>query len=139
MRFRWVILAGAHGGHSPSNREPPGRVRAGLPELDHIDYPAARSLDLANIARRYEWPLAAVRGGEEMPKSPYRIARQEHLGNMLDHLQGLGLLTWEWGYESHSAVYWVTEIGHQIRKLDTRRAELLALKLCKHQGIIWLP
>jgi hypothetical protein len=74
-----------------------------------------------------------------MPKSPYRIARQEHLGNMLDQLQGLGLLTWEWGYENHSAVYWIAEIGHQRRKFDTRRAELLALKLCEQQGIVWLP
>jgi hypothetical protein len=64
---------------------------------------------------------------------------------MLDELQTRGLLAWEWGYEvrpgrdTGSAVYWVTEPGQRRRKLDTRRAEELALKLCNQQGIVWLP
>ena len=80
-----------------------------------------------------------------MPRSPYRIARQEHLGDMLDRLQGLGLLTWKWDYEvrkgreSGSAVYWVTEPGRRRRKLDTKRAEELAVGLCQQENIVWLP
>jgi hypothetical protein len=80
-----------------------------------------------------------------MPKHPYRIARQEHLGNMLDQLQSFGLLTWAWDYEirpgreTGSAIYWVTEPGQGKHKLDTRRAEELTLRLCHQQGIVWLP
>lgn len=79
-----------------------------------------------------------------MPRRPYRIARQEHLGNMLDQLQDRGLLTWAWDYEfrhghgTGSAVYWVTEAGQRKRKLDTKRAEELVLELCRRQGIVWL-
>jgi hypothetical protein len=64
---------------------------------------------------------------------------------MLDHLQSLGLLSWRWDYEvkpghgSGSAIYWVTEAGRRMRKLDTRRAEQLAMTLCAQQGIVWLP
>jgi len=64
---------------------------------------------------------------------------------MLDQLQSLGLLTWKWGYEvrqgheTGSAIYWVTEPGRHTQKLDTKRAEELALKLCKQEGIVWLP
>jgi hypothetical protein len=76
-----------------------------------------------------------------MPRKPYRVARQEHLGDMLDHLESLDLLTWGWDYndEDRRAIYWVTEQGRATQKLDTRRAEELALKLCGQQGIVWLP
>lgn len=74
-----------------------------------------------------------------MARSPYRIARQEHVGDMLDELQDLGLLDWYWDYENSSAVYWVTESGRSIRKLGTKQAEKLVLKLCKQQAIVWLP
>lgn len=79
-----------------------------------------------------------------MARSPYRIARQEHLGDMLDRLQRLGLLTWRWDYEvrkgrgTGSAIYWVTEPGQRMRKLDTKQAEELALRLCKQESIVWL-
>jgi hypothetical protein len=72
-------------------------------------------------------------------RSPYRIARQEHVGDMLDELQDLGLLDWHWDYENSSAVYWVTESGQSKRKLGTKQAEELVLKLCKQQAIVWLP
>jgi hypothetical protein len=76
---------------------------------------------------------------DRMPNNPYHIARQEHLGDMLDHLRDLGLLAWEWGYENRRAIFWVTKTGQTRRKLDTKRAEDLALNLCKQQGIVWLP
>jgi hypothetical protein len=80
-----------------------------------------------------------------MARSPYHIARQEHLGDMLDELQARGLLAWEWDYEvrpgrdTGSAVYWVTELRQRRRKLDTKRAEDLAVRLCNQHGIVWLP
>lgn len=74
-----------------------------------------------------------------MARPPYHIARQEHLGDILDQLQGLGLLTWEWDYENRSAIYWIIEPGQQRRKLGTRQAEVLAEALCRQQGIAWLP
>jgi hypothetical protein len=79
-----------------------------------------------------------------MPRRPYHIARQEHLGDVLDRLQDLSLITWKWDYEvrkgreSGSAVYWVTEPGRRRRKLDTKRAEELALRLCQQESIVWL-
>ena len=75
-----------------------------------------------------------------MARSPYRIARQEHLGDMLDRLQRLGLLTWRFEYEvqTSSAIYWVTEPGQRMRRLGTKGAEELALRLCKQEGIVWL-
>jgi hypothetical protein len=72
-------------------------------------------------------------------RSPYRIARQEHVGDMLDELQDLGLLDWRWAYENSSAVYWVTESGRGKRKLGTKKVEELVLELCRQQAIVWLP
>lgn len=74
-----------------------------------------------------------------MARSPYRIARQEHLGDVLDRLQELGLIAWRWDYENSSAVYWVTQSGRGQRKLGTKKAEDLVLELCKQQAIVWLP
>lgn len=72
-------------------------------------------------------------------RSPYRIARQEHVGDMLDKLQDQGLLEWRWAYENSSAIYWITQPGRGRRKLGTKKAEELVLELCGQQGIVWLP
>lgn len=74
-----------------------------------------------------------------MAKSPYRIARQEHVAGMLDELQELGVLVWHWDYENSSAIYWVTKSGHDRRKLGTKQAEALVGELCQQEGIAWLP
>ena len=80
-----------------------------------------------------------------MPNGPYRIARQQHLGAMFDQLQDLGLLTWSFDLEyppgrtTSTAVYWVTESGQRTRKLGTKQAEDLALRLCGQVDILWLP
>lgn len=74
-----------------------------------------------------------------MAKSPYRTARQEHVGDMLDELRDLGLLVWDWAYENSRAIYWVTESGRDKRKLDIKKAEKLVLELCNQQAIVWLP
>jgi hypothetical protein len=81
-----------------------------------------------------------------MARQPYRIARQEHLGDMLDRLRDLGLLEWRWDYEyprgqpgSGRAVYWITLRSEHEEKYDTKRAEVLVQELCDQQDIIWRP
>jgi hypothetical protein len=74
-----------------------------------------------------------------MPKTPYHIARQEHLGDMLNRLQSLGELAWEWGYENRRAIFWVTESGQRRQKLNTRQAEDFVVELCNQRNIVWLP
>ncbi len=37
----------------------------------------------------------------------YQIARQRHLGDMLDRLQRLGVLRWRWDYADRRAIYWI--------------------------------
>lgn len=74
-----------------------------------------------------------------MAKSPYRIARQEHVAEMLDELQERGALVWQWDYENSSAIYWVTKPGRDRRKLGTKQAETLVSELCQQEGIVWLP
>lgn len=75
----------------------------------------------------------------------YHTARQRHLGQMLDHLQGNGLLSWRFGYEvpprqaTGRAVYSVQLPGHRERKLDTRNAEEVVQCICDEQGIVWKP
>lgn len=72
-------------------------------------------------------------------KSPYRIARQEHVAEMLDELQDRGLIEWQWDYENSSAIYWVRTRGGDRRKLGTKQAETFVEKLCQQEGIVWLP
>ena len=77
-----------------------------------------------------------------MAKDPYRTARQEHLGDMLDELQQRRLLEWHWAYDTAKkrAIYCIAQPpGQDKRKFDTRRAEGLAANLCQQQGIAWLP
>lgn len=58
---------------------------------------------------------------------------------MLDQLQDLGLLRWQWDYENSSAVYWIARVGQDKRKCGTRQAEDLVVTLCQQEAIIWLP
>src|SRR5262249_52295736 len=75
-----------------------------------------------------------------MARNPYRIARQEHLGDMLDELQRRGRLSWRWEYDKarHRAIYWVERQGPSI-PLETQAAEELAQAECDALGIRWLP
>lgn len=73
-----------------------------------------------------------------MARSPYRIARQQHVGDALDDLQARGLLRWRWAYADSSAIYWVTEAGREERRLDTRRAEALVQRHYDELGVPWV-
>lgn len=57
-----------------------------------------------------------------MARGPYRIARQEHLGDELDDLQRRGLLLWQWDYANRQAIYRVPLPGERERPLDTAAA-----------------
>ena len=72
-------------------------------------------------------------------KHPYRIARQEHLGDFLDELQTAGLIDWVWSYRGSSAEYTITEHGKQPRLYGTREAELLAERYAARAATVWFP
>jgi len=71
----------------------------------------------------------------------YRIARQRHVGDMLDQLQSMGLLTWKWRYDTANsrAIYRVALGNDPVRELRTREAEELVQDVCDEHGIIWEP
>lgn len=74
-----------------------------------------------------------------MARRPYRIARQEHLGDALDDLQRRGLLRWQWDYANSRAIYRVTLPGEQERALDTATAERLAQRQYDDLGVHRFP
>ncbi len=76
-----------------------------------------------------------------MARPPYRIARQEHLGDMLDALEAYGHLAWRWEYDvSRSrAIFHVRVGGEGWCALDTRAAEALVQAQCDLLGIRWRP
>jgi hypothetical protein len=75
-----------------------------------------------------------------MARDPYHIARQEHLGDMLDELQMHGRLSWRWEYDTsrRRAIYHVDK-GDGSEALDTRSAERLVQAECDQLGIRWRP
>lgn len=77
-----------------------------------------------------------------MSGNPYRIARQEHLGDALDDLAHRGLLTWEWDYDvpAARAVYRV-RLPHDDRPrvLDTKAGEQLVKQAYDGIDVPWLP
>jgi len=76
-----------------------------------------------------------------MARPPYRIARQEHLGDALDDLARRGRLEWRWDYDyaRSRAVFHVVLPGGSERALDTRSAELLVKAHYAELGAPWLP
>ena len=72
-------------------------------------------------------------------KHPYRIARQQHLGDFLDILQAAGFIAWVWSYSGSSAEYTITEPGAEPRLYGTREAERLASRYAAKTRSIWLP
>ncbi|WP_326956889.1 hypothetical protein [Amycolatopsis sp. NBC_01286] len=69
----------------------------------------------------------------------YRIARQRHLGEMLDRLQADGVVRWRFDYDhaQSRAIYWVAEGDGEQKRYDTRSAERLVQKLCDDRQIVW--
>ena len=74
-----------------------------------------------------------------MARHPYHIARQEHLGDALDHLRDRGRLRWRWDYANSRAIYRVTLPGEKERALDTATAERLVQRQYDELGVRWLP
>jgi hypothetical protein len=77
-----------------------------------------------------------------MAKRPYHIARQEHLGDVLDALVARGLIGgWRWEYDrpNRRAFYWVTEVGQPERRYETRPGEQLAGRYTSEHGSTWAP
>jgi hypothetical protein len=74
-----------------------------------------------------------------MMEKPYHIARQQHLGSMLDSLQAMGQLTWRWDYGDRRATWWITETGRAERRFNTRGAEELVQRVCDEERIVWRP
>lgn len=71
----------------------------------------------------------------------YRVARQRHVGEMLDRLQAMNLLAWRWEYDTarSRAIYWVTLPNQQEQRLQTKPVETLVKELCDRNGIVWKP
>lgn len=76
-----------------------------------------------------------------MARSPYKIARQEHVGDFLDELQARGLLTWEWDYDvpKSTALYFVALPGQPRKRYFTKEVEELAQSIASDQQIVWVP
>ena len=74
-----------------------------------------------------------------MAKHPYRIARQEHLGDMLRALQAKGRPRWRWGYANRRAIFIVKLRNGSWRALDTTAAEDIVQAECDELGIRWRP
>lgn len=76
-----------------------------------------------------------------MARHPYRIARQEHLGDALDDLSQHGRLRWRWEYDSarSRAIFHIALGGEAEHPLDTRSAEGVVQSLYRDIGVRWLP
>jgi hypothetical protein len=72
-------------------------------------------------------------------RDPYKIARQEHLGDALDDLQRRGRISWSWDYDNRRsrAIYNVAEGTGASRSLDTKQAEQLVQRHHDDIGVIW--
>jgi len=78
-------------------------------------------------------PLDLVR------EAAYHISRQEHLGDALDRLRDMGLLSWRWEYVGSSAFWWIAVGDQRDRRFDTRSAEQQVQRLFDEHGIVWRP
>lgn len=76
-----------------------------------------------------------------MARHPYRIARQEHVGDALDDLSQRGRLRWRWEYDlaRGRAVFHIALAGEIDRALDTRSAEGVVQSLYAEIGVRWIP
>ena len=72
-----------------------------------------------------------------MARSPYHIARQQHLGDALDDLTSQGMLDWQWDYADRRAIYRIRK-GDGVREThDTRSAEQLVQAQYDELGTRW--
>lgn len=76
-----------------------------------------------------------------MTRHPYRIARQEHLGDMLDTLAEDASLRWKWDYDNakRRAIFNIKLPNRSWQALDTKKAEYVVQAECNELGIRWRP
>lgn len=77
--------------------------------------------------------------GAAVARKPYRLARQQHVGDALDDLQARGLLRWRWSYVDSSAIFRVAEADGTERPLATRRAEQVVQRHYDQLEVPWVP
>ena len=76
-----------------------------------------------------------------MPRPPYHLARQEHVGDALDDLQSRGLLRWRWDYDTERsrALFRICEVGSRWNVFHTADAERIAQAWYEELGEPWKP
>ena len=76
-----------------------------------------------------------------MARPPYRIARQQHLGDALGGLAAGGYLTWRWEYDTarRRAIFCIAMPDAAENAYDTRAAEVLVQQLNDQRGVLWFP
>jgi hypothetical protein len=74
-------------------------------------------------------------------RSRYPLARQEHVGDMLDELAAAGRLEWRWRYDDvrSRAVFRIREDGGGWVEHDIRSAEEVVLTHCAAARLLWRP
>lgn len=87
-----------------------------------------------------------VPAGTRSPMTAYKNARQQHLGQMLTHLQQNAYpLVWRGEYHlpagktTTTALWWIALPGQVEQWYDTREAEHLVSGICLAVEIIWDP
>lgn len=76
---------------------------------------------------------------EAWKRRPYKLARQQHLGEFLDYLRDLGSLTYHLRHDGQTAVWVIAEGGRAARECSTREAERLAEQIADSVQIYWRP
>lgn len=74
-----------------------------------------------------------------MARPPYRIARQQHLGDALDDLQRRDLLEWQWDYRQSRAIFRIREPGQRWVGHVTADAEDIVSSYYGRLGEPWRP
>jgi hypothetical protein len=85
---------------------------------------------------------AFIPGGKSVARRPYKIARQEHLADALDHLQEMGRLRWRWDYDdtARRAIFHIAmPPDSELSAHDTRSAETIAQGLFDELQVRWRP
>lgn len=79
-----------------------------------------------------------------MSEPEYHVARQRHLGHMLDELAALKLID-RWYVRHHpnsggtSDARWTIRRSGTFQQLGTAQAEAVVWTLCEEHGIPWVP
>ncbi|WP_146192373.1 hypothetical protein [Cellulomonas sp. WB94] len=73
-------------------------------------------------------------------RKPYKLGRQQHLGDFLDYLLEVGAVSsWHLRHEGPTAIWVVSEGGRPSREYTTRQAEALAEAIADNVQIYWRP